>query len=171
LKDFNDYDLENHVIRMPAISWDELPAYRPDPPAPSFAILDAHDFPDGIYATVEEFRNNQPSVLDGYEVEEGKNLSVNWTDGSVEKGLFPYYALAHNNGLYIRFEQEFYLIEKRSNTLIFFGPGRSSPGQNTRAWYLGGLAGLALASAGTNVRMTYEIDLNTGAFREITFTK
>jgi len=173
LQSINAYDLESHILDEPAITMDEVARFQPQIRSEVIPILEATQYPDGIYQSFTQFRNNQPAIGNGYYIEEGKKLSLHWTDKQYirnnEKPAI--YAIAHNDQLFFNFDNEFYPIEKRGNTLLFFGPETNNPHQVLRDWFWGGLVAAAAGSSGQDLRMVYEIDLYTGGVRELGYKK
>lgn len=173
LQSINAYDLESHILDELPITMEEVERFQPQVRNDVIPILEATQYPDGIYQSFTQFRDNQPAIWNGYYIDESKELSLHWTDKqyTLNNEKPPVYAIAHNGQLYFNFDNEFYLIEKRGNTLLFFGPETNNPHQVLRDWFWGGLVVAAAASSGQNLRMVYEIDLYTGGVRELGYKK
>jgi hypothetical protein len=170
LKQFAEVDIEDQSVNSDGLSLDELESYQPPIQEVFVSILEGADFPDGVYMSFEEFKNNKPSIWDGYEIKDGSEISFKWIDenGKKVRNAPPVYAVAYQNKLYKYFNDNFHLIEKRGKKLIFFGNPTASPksvGQTVAA-AIGANQGI-----NTKVRMVYEIDLNTGEVKEREFSK
>jgi hypothetical protein len=174
LKQFVEVDIEDQSVSSDGIRSDELENYQPPLQEVFVSILEDANFPDGVYMSFDEFKNNKPSVWDGYEIKEGSEISFKWIDekGKKIRNAPPVYAIAYKNKLYKYFNNEFYRIEKRGKNLMFVGNSMVSPQSIGRAAAIGGLAGIGVNQGlGNKVRMVYEIDLNTGVVKERGFTK
>jgi hypothetical protein len=136
-------------------------------------ILLANQYPDGLYASFEEFRDNASSISGGYEVTSGKNVKVKWvdSDGNRKRVRDNVYALAHGNELYIFFNYQFYLIKKKDNELFFTGPAVPDSGAIIAGGLLGGAIGGSIAGAATARRTVYRIELTNGSLVDVGFKK
>jgi hypothetical protein len=132
-------------------------------------ILLASEYRDGLYVSFEEFRDNLPSISDGYEVALGKNVKVKWVDNEGKKKRLKdnVYALAHQNELYIFFNYQFYPIEKKDSGLFFIGPAVPDMGAAIAGGLLGGAIGGAIAGSASAKRTVYKIDLTNGSLKDI----
>lgn len=171
LQSINSYDLQNHIIEEPPIHLDQVKAFEPKTTVESLPILQARDYPDGIYQNFTEFKENRTTIWDGYEVDDSRELKLDWADSLGEDYKPPIYAIAYHNQLYYHYNNNFYPIEKRGNTFIFFGPERSNPHQVVRDWFWGGVVVAAVGTASQNLRLVYEIDLHTGGIRELGYSR
>lgn len=128
-------------------------------------IYAASKYPNGLYASFNEFRNNSPSIVDGYEVHGVNQIRVRWVATGKKKKRVreSVYALAHDNNLYIFFDNSFYPIEKRNHGFYFQGPDVQDSGAIIAGGWLGGALGAAIMGAATSSNMIYRIDLRNGA--------
>lgn len=173
LKDVNNYDLENHVVKEAAIVWNALPDFRPTQSKLELPILTDSIHSDGVYTNFDHFKNNKPNITDGYIIEADTKISLRWLDeeGKKTRQKESVYAIAFNNTLYKYFNGKFYPIQKRGDTLIFFGAEIANAGQVAKNWLWGGLVVAALSSTGNKARIVYEINLTSGDVTEQGFSK
>lgn len=167
---FNKYDLSGAAEENRVASVDGVASFSDDAhvelAAPVYMVT---QYPEGLYASFDEFRNNMPSITDGYEVQDGKQVKVRWVDGGGRKKRVRenVYALAHGNRLYIFFSDNFYLIEKQSNGFYFHGPDVPDAGAVIAGGVLGGALGGAIVGAATATNTIYRIDLTNGAIKAV----
>jgi hypothetical protein len=169
IQDFNKLNVETVVIEEKAIAWIDLVSFQPKA-IPEPEILNGV-YPDAVYTSFEEFRDNDPQVLTGFEIEDENKISLHWIDelGKRIRIYIPIYAVAHKGKLYKYYNDNFYQVENRGNKLIFLGNAERNPGEVMRNSAWGGvLIGSATAS---KISMTYEIDLNTGEVKERGYAK
>ncbi len=169
MKEFSEVDIEDQTVASDGLGLDELESYQPPVQEIFISILEDSEFPDGVYMSFDEFKNNKPSIWDGYEIKEGSEISFKWIDenGKKIRNAASVYAIAHKNRLYKYFNNDFYLVEKRGKNLMFFGNPVTSPKS------FGHTVAVAVGAnqVNTKVRMVYEIDLNTGEVNEREFSK
>ena len=173
LKAFNAYDLEQHIISEPPIMMDQVGQYQIPLANNMYPIIEELDFSDGIYSDVNEFRENRPLILNGYEIEEGQNPVIHWLDekgNRVQRSNYVF-AIAHNKNLFFNFNSKLYPVEKRGNSLIFFGEATVNPGHFTKGLFWAGIIGVAIAQSGETVRMVYKIDLETGGVKALGYVR
>jgi hypothetical protein len=171
LLQFNAFEFFSPAEGEPTVPLSEIADYRSEPLAEVNApILDAENYNDGLYGSFEEFRDNTPSFIDGYEVREGDPLRARWVDpdGKRTRVRDAVYALAYKNGLYIFFNGFFYPIEKYSNGLFFNGPAVPDNGAIMAGGIMGGLIGGAIAAAASAKTTRYKIDLSNGSLQAVT---
>lgn len=166
LQEFNSLNLENTNITENPISWNDVASFQPKELPPP-AILDGH-YPDALYLSFTSFLENEPDITEGYEVEDGSQLSINWLDERI-KPSEPIYAIAHKGQLYKYYDKGFHPIERRGNKLLFLGKLHSDPSKAARNYSIGGLAGMAATTS--KVAMRYEINMNTGGITELGYIR
>ena len=128
-------------------------------------IFSAETYPDGLYASFEEFRDNTPSITDGYEIRDGDPLKARWVDNEGKKTRVRdnVYAIAHANRLYIFFDGSFYPVEKTPRGLFFDGPVVANNSAIIAGGIMGGMIGGAIAGAASARKMRYRINLSNGS--------
>jgi hypothetical protein len=167
---FNAYDLSASSEDDTFYPITEIADFRDtsyvEPTAP---IYTATRYPDGLYTSFNEFRNNTPSIVDGYEVNGDNQVRVRWVDRKGRKRRIreSVYALAHNNKLYIFFDNNFYPIERRNHGFYFQGPDVQDPGAVIAGGWLGGALGAAIMGAASTSNLIYRIDLKNGSVRAV----
>lgn len=135
----------------------------------SAPIFVAEKFPTGLYTSFEEFYQNKPSVSSGYEVSPaaGKSIKVKWItqDGATKRVKDDVYAVGYLGEIYVFFNRDFYLLEKRADGLYFVGPPVPDAVDMILGGVLGGALGAAAFGAAGAERTLYKIDLSNGAVR------
>jgi len=171
MRDFNNINLDSIIIKEDPISWNEIASFQPkELPPPD--ILNG-SYPDGIYVTFDQFLNNEPEIINGYQIDNQSHISLHWIDqqGKRTKLTTPVYAIAYQGRLYKYHNKDFYLIERRGDKLMFLGEPQTSPGQSAFNYTWGGIIASAATSSFSKIVMVYEIDLVTGEIREQGYTK
>ena len=166
LQEFNSLNLENATIAEDPVHWNDVASFQPKELPPS-DIFNG-DYPDALYLSFTSFLENEPDITEGYKVEEGSQLSINWLDERL-KPAEPVYAIAYKGQLYKYYDKGFRLIERRGNKLLFLGKLHTDPGKAARNYAIGGLAGMAATNS--KVAMRYEINLNTGEITELGYIR
>jgi hypothetical protein len=170
---FNKYNLEQHVINEPPISMNQVAQYQLSLADKVYPILVEESFSEGIFSDVTEFRENNPLIVDGYEVVGELNPVIYWLDekgNRVQRSNYVF-ALAYGNNLFFNFNSILYPIEKHGDSLIFFGDDTVNPGHFTKGFFWAGILGAAVAQSGETVRMVYKIDLETGGVKELGYAR
>ncbi len=126
-------------------------------------ILNSTKYPDGVFKSFSEFMHNKPSIVSNYKVKPGKNPSL-WITENGEKLKIQHgvYGFAHQNQLYILFNNRFYLLEKRDSTFYFVGPyiaDQKAYIRNAVGW---GAAVGAITATTKGRSYEYKINMNNG---------
>ncbi len=135
-------------------------------------IYTTSDYEAGIYSTFEEFSNNQPTIVENFEVrsDNGKKVKLWVIDKNGKRKSaknHEYYGFAYAGKLYKKYEGGYFEIEKKDDGLYFIGPRTADNDAVTAGAVTGGLIGGAIASAATTKQMLYRIDLESGIVIEV----
>lgn len=131
----------------------------------------------GVYRSFEEFRQNTPTLAEGpFEIKRKPRKGAQWAGiDNVEAWYLELgpnqprqlvrggaWGVSDGETAYIFYRGHYFPLEPRGSHYAFTGVRAPDPGNALAGAVLGGVAGAALASAGTNQPQLYELRMASG---------
>ncbi|MCR5886947.1 hypothetical protein LRS06_03975 [Hymenobacter sp. J193] len=174
------------IIRLQNLNWPEaIAAAKPLPAADYLAATDyqamLRAYPilltaapsQGMFATFEDFRSNQPDTRVPFTLVRQPRTAAGWqgteevkatsSNQALQKQLNKAWGFSDGQQAYIRYRNHLYLLERAGHTFEFTGPGTADAEAVAVGAVVGGLAGAAIASAATGGSPhPYSLSMRTG---------